>query len=256
MNVIPLAHLTFAFVPLAIVAIVLWRWSLGVGLLGHATLRMLLQLGLIGYVLTFLFDSNHPGLVAGVIAVMLCAASWIALRPLSGSRPGLYPRALLAIAGAGLFTLAVIVLGVLRPTPWFDARTLLPIAGMIFSNAMNSVSLAAERYEHAANGGASHVDARRQALETALIPLLNAFFAVGLVALPGMMTGQILAGVAPHVAVRYQIMVMCMTFGAAGLAAIGYLALVPRHTALDGDASPRPEGNERNARKAAFIRDK
>ena len=67
------------------------------------------------------------------------------------------------------------------------------------------------------------VEARRTALDAALIPQLNALFAVGLVSLPGMMTGQILSGIDPLVAVRYQIMVMCMVFGSGGLAAAAYL---------------------------------
>ena len=91
-----------------------------------------------------------------------------------------------------------------------------------------------ERYAQARSHGAAPLLARREALETALIPMLNSFFAVGLVALPGMMTGQILSGVAPHLAVRYQVMVMCMTLGAAGLAAAGYLAQEARADADEG----------------------
>jgi putative ABC transport system permease protein len=98
---------------------------------------------------------------------------------------------------------------------------------MIFANTMNTVSLAAERFEAERERGLEHRDARRVALEAALIPQVNALLAVGLVSLPGMMTGQILSGVEPLVAVRYQIMVMCMTFGAAGMGAVLYLILIP-----------------------------
>ena len=103
---------------------------------------------------------------------------------------------------------------------------MVPLGGMIFSNAMNTVSLAAERFEAETANQAPYEQARRTALQTALIPLINSLFAVGLVALPGMMTGQILSGVSPLIAVRYQIMVMCMTFGSAGIAAVCYLMLV------------------------------
>ena len=93
---------------------------------------------------------------------------------------------------------------------------------------MNSVSLAAERFETEMARGSSYIEARNTALKTALIPITNSLFAVGLVSLPGMMTGQILSGVPPLVAVRYQIMVMCMLFASAGLTAGCYLHLL-RH---------------------------
>jgi putative ABC transport system permease protein len=233
---ISLPHLALSFLPLAVVAVILWRWAIPTRTLAWATLRMVLQLFLIGYVLTFVFEADHPLIVIVVLSVMLSAASIIALRPLEQRRPGQYRRAFLAIAAGGFFTLAVVVAGVLDPPSWFEPRTLVPIAGMIFSNAMNAVSLAAERYAQARQHGTTPLGARREALETALIPLLNSFFAVGLVALPGMMTGQILSGVAPHLAVRYQVMVMCMTLGAAGLAAAAYLAQEARADD-DGEAA-------------------
>jgi putative ABC transport system permease protein len=225
---IPLVNLAFAFVPVLAVALILWRWSLGTGTLAWATARMLVQLVLIGYVLTFIFDARHPAIVGVVLAVMLGTASWIAIRPLHQRRPRIYVHALLAIAAGSVTTLAIVLFAVLRPEPWFTARTLVPIAGMIFSSAMNSVSLTAERLDAELAAQHSFITARREALKVALIPLLNSFFAVGLVALPGMMTGQILSGVEPHIAVRYQIVVMCMTFGASGLAAAAYLTLAGR----------------------------
>ena len=96
---------------------------------------------------------------------------------------------------------------------------------MIFANSMNSVSLAAERYESEIANGVPLINARHTALHASLIPTINMLFAVGLVSLPGMMTGQILSGVSPHVAVRYQIMVMCMIFGSAGISSAYFLAL-------------------------------
>ena len=93
---------------------------------------------------------------------------------------------------------------------------------------MNTVSLAGERFESEFKRGASYIVARETALDAALIPQINSLFAVGLVALPGMMTGQILLDVDPNIAVRYQIMVMCMVFGSGGIAAYIYLALRSR----------------------------
>ena len=108
---------------------------------------------------------------------------------------------------------------------WFEPSLVVPIAGMIFANSMNTVSLAAERFESEIKRDKDYFNARRLALEASLIPQINTLFAVGLVALPGMMTGQILSGIDPIIAVRYQIMVMWMTFGSGGLAAVMYLLL-------------------------------
>ena len=96
---------------------------------------------------------------------------------------------------------------------------------MIFANAMNSVSLAAERLCAEMDRNVSYDVARKIALQSSLIPVINSLFAVGLVSLPGMMTGQILSGVSPLIAARYQIMVMCMIFGSAGIATAYFLVL-------------------------------
>ena len=95
---------------------------------------------------------------------------------------------------------------------------------------MNTVSLAAERFA-AEVRDATYEQARDVALRTALIPLVNSLLVVGLIAIPGMMTGQILSGIDPLIAARYQIMVMCMIFGSSGLSAMCYLQLMRSHRA-------------------------
>jgi len=226
LTTIPVTNLAFAFIPIVTVTAVLWRWSSQGKTLAYATARMIIQLILIGYVLTFIFDTQHAGLVVGVLTLMLTTSSWIALRPLAHRTNTLYLKALCAIAIGGVTTLVIVTTGVLRLDPYFQPRIVIPIAGMIFSSAMNTVSLTAERLDSELGNAVPYNIARQHALEAALIPMVNTFFAVGLVSLPGMMTGQILSGVEPAVAVRYQIMVMCMTLGAAGLAAIVYVALM------------------------------
>ena len=105
---------------------------------------------------------------------------------------------------------------------------MIPLAGMVFANAMYSVSLAAERYYSERTEGFNAVTARNKAMQAALIPVINALFAVGLVSLPGMMTGQILSGVSPLIAVRYQIMVMLMIFSSAGISTALFLYWISR----------------------------
>ena len=93
---------------------------------------------------------------------------------------------------------------------------------------MNTVSLAAERFQTEILNSDNIRDSQRVALQVAMIPQVNSLLAVGLVALPGMMTGQILSGIDPLVAARYQIVVMCMIFGSGGLAAVLFLSVQPR----------------------------
>ena len=220
---IPLQRLALLFVPVLIVVVIQIRWALSARTSLYAIGRMLLQLLLIGYVLLFLFESEHAVLVSLVLVVMITVSSWIALRPIATERRRLYPAALMAITVAGLPVLFLTTKWVLDITPWYAPRYLIPLAGMIFASAMNSVSIAAERYVSEFSSGLNHVEARRKAFEAALIPLINSLLAVGLVSLPGMMTGQVLAGISPLIAVRYQILVMCMLFGSSGIAVACYL---------------------------------
>jgi len=235
---IPLANLALAFIPAAVVVVVLHIWSRDSIETLFAFARMVLQLALIGYFLVFLFDTDHAAVVMAVLGVMVLASSWIALRTAKDQRKALYSLALAAIFIGGGSTLIVITQGVLNSDPWYAPRFLVPLAGMIFAASMNSVSLAAERVRAELGRGESYIDARSTALHASLIPITNALFAVGLVSLPGMMTGQILSGVSPLVAARYQIMVMCMMFAASGLSASLFL-LLARNRLTQNPSSPR-----------------
>jgi putative ABC transport system permease protein len=229
LQVIPLTSLALALIPVAIVIAIMVRWSLNAsdGLL--AVGRMLLQLILIGFVLNWIFAANSPLIVLVLLTIMLSVASWISLRPLQQRHWQDFGRSFVAITLGGCFTLALITAFVLDVQPWYSARQIIPLGGMIFASAMNSVSLGAERLESELSRATGYRDARRLAYQASLIPLLNSLLAVGLVSLPGMMTGQILSGVDPLIAVRYQIMVMCMLTGASGISTAIYLTLATRH---------------------------
>ena len=222
---IPLTSLLIAAAPAGVLIAIMRAWSLDALHALYANGRMLLQLLAVGYVLTYVFETDRPAVIAAVIVVMVLAAAWIALRPLRrrGRRP--YLQVLVAIGTSGLAMLGIVTQLVLDLPRWFEPSFVVPLAGMIFANAMNTVSLAAERFASERERGAGVPDARRAALDAALIPQINGLLAVGLVSLPGMMTGQILSGVEPLVAVRYQIMVMWMVFGSGGLAAATFLVL-------------------------------
>jgi putative ABC transport system permease protein len=223
---IPLFNLSLAFIPALLTVAILFKWSLNSTNVLYAVSRMLVQLLLIGYFLSYIFDSDSAGVILLILAVMVFASSWIALGTVAEKRLQLYRHALLAITVGGGITLALITQGVMALDPWYSPSSMIPIAGMIFANAMNSVSLSAERLSAEISRNVPYDEARNIALQSSLIPVINSLFAVGLVSLPGMMTGQILSGVSPLVAVRYQIMVMCMILGAAGIATAYFLILV------------------------------
>jgi putative ABC transport system permease protein len=228
MQTIPLVELSIVFIPTVFLLVVMFRWQLKswVGL--YANIRMILQLLFVGYFLTYIFETNQPIVIVLLIAAMIGVSTWIALRSFEEFKTKPYLIVLISIGGPGLILLLVVTQLVLKMPRWFEPNLVIPIAGMIFANSMNTVSLAAERFESELKRGESYIVSRRTALDATLIPQINSLFAVGLVALPGMMTGQILSGVDPHIAVRYQIMVMWMVFGSGGIAAVMYLVLRSR----------------------------
>lgn len=225
---IPLWKLLVAFAPAAVLLLLMRRWSLDAKGTLWASVRMVVQLLAVGYVLTYVFETDRPVVIGLVIAMMIGVSAWIALRPLHRAGSRAYLHALTGVSVSGLVMLFVVTQLVLDLPRWFEPRFVVPLAGMIFANTMNTVSLSAERFAAECERGEASLDARRVALEAAMIPQVNALLAVGLVSLPGMMTGQILSGVEPLVAVRYQIMVMCMVFGSGGLGAVTYLTLARR----------------------------
>jgi putative ABC transport system permease protein len=226
---IPFSNLLLVFIPVAIVIGLLHAWSLDWKNTIYAVFRMLIQLLLIGYFLSYIFESNDASITIGVLSVMVFAASWIALGTIKQKRRQFYQFALLSILVGGGLTLIMVTQFVLKLNPWFMPRYMIPLAGMIFASSMNGVSLAAERLKAEMDRNVSYPKARGIALRAALIPITNSLFAVGLVSLPGMMTGQILSGISPLIAVRYQIMVMCMIFSAVGFSTAMFLLLIKPH---------------------------
>ncbi len=225
-----LTSLSLAFIPVAITLGILFKWSMGAGNAVYALSRMLVQLMLIGYVLAWIFGADNGLLISLVLAVMLLASSWIALRTVPQQRWQLLSASLIGIGIGSGFTLLIITQAVLQLEPWYLPRYTVPLAGMVFANAMTAVSLAGERLYAELEHGDEWERARLTAYRAAMIPVVNSLFAVGLVSLPGMMTGQILSGVSPLIAARYQIMVMCMIFSAAGISTAVFLGLIRNRT--------------------------
>ena len=223
--IIELPNLALAFIPVLVVLFIQFTWSLSQKRTLYALVRMLVQLLLVGFFLGYIFESSSAWLVLVLLIIMVLFSSWIALNNIEAPKKQLFQRAVLAISLSGALTLLIITQGVLQLSPWYQAQTLIPLAGMVFASSMNSVSLSGERFYSEIANKASYEQARNIAFQASMIPNVNALLAVGIVSLPGMMTGQILSGISPFVAARYQIMVMCMIFASAGISSAYFLYL-------------------------------
>lgn len=214
---IPISRLLLGFIPTALLLVLLLRrrGEFRTSLIGLA--RMLTQLAAVGYLLVLLFEQPHPAWTLGVVTLMLGFASAIAIRTTRRDRWRRLVQAALAIGLAGGGTLVVMTFLVLHVDPWYSPRVVIPLAGMTLSSCMNAISLAAERFDSERQRGGDVTTASDVALSTAMIPVINSLMAVGVVSIPGMMTGQVLAGVSPLIAARYQVMIMAMLFASAGL---------------------------------------
>ncbi|WP_068990153.1 ABC transporter permease [Kangiella sediminilitoris] len=216
-------ELIITCVPVILVGLIFYSWKANSLELVVATLRMIGQLIAIGFVLVYLFKETATWLGLTVMAVMLTAAGWIAMRPLSDkSIFHIGHLALALLVGCG-FMLAIVIFLVLDLSPWYQPRYVIPLAGMLLANTMNSLSLSGERFETEVKAEHSFEHARNKAFHTAMIPQINGLLAVGLVALPGMMTGQILSGVSPLIAVRYQIVIMVAILCSSAFSTAWYL---------------------------------
>ncbi len=222
---IPLTNLAVTFIPVLLAMFILIKWSLQAGNALYSIVRMLVQLILVGYVLVYIFESNDVWITLAVIAMMIIASSWIGLRTLEKLRVQLFGHSIIASILGGGTVLLIVIWPVLTLEPLYKPQFTIPLAGMIFANSMNTISLALERLHAELKNGVKFIQARNTAMHTSMIPIINSMFAVGLVSLPGMMTGQVLSGVSPLIAVRYQIVVMCMIFASAAFSTAILLVL-------------------------------
>ena len=140
---ISLANLSLAFIPVLVVIAIIWRWNMGYKTTIYAIFRMLVQLLLIGYVLTYIFETNSNYIVITILIIMLLAASWISLRTTSLPRKTLLLNAIYSIVLGGVTVLLLMTQGVLSLKPWYSPSYMIPLGGMIFANCMNSISLSA-----------------------------------------------------------------------------------------------------------------
>lgn len=192
-----------------------------------AAVRMVVQLVLTGAILLFVFNRSSLWITVLLLAFMLSAATFEA-----GSRQAIRLPPLWHFGIAGLSTMVgtacVVLVGMLtalQPHPWYQARIAIPMTGLLLGNVMNAVSLSMNTFLSLMSRERAAIEARlilgatrteamngviRQSIRTALIPTLNQMAAAGVVTLPGIMTGQILAGMNPLTASKYQIVLMSL----------------------------------------------
>ena len=229
-----------------------------------AAIRMVVQLALVGLVLTTLFSVVSPLWTGLAALVMVLFAGHEAAqrqeRPLSGWWS--YGLGTSCMMMSSVVVTVFALMTAVQPNPWYDPRYAIPLLGMILGNCMTGVGLGLNTLTTSLAGRRAGVEAQlmlgaskqvatapvmREALRSALMPVINSMAATGVVSLPGMMTGQILGGVPPAEAVKYQILVMFLIAGGTGLGAVtAVLGGISRLTdarhrlRLDRLTSPKP----------------
>ena len=226
------------------VGVVSIRMSLGITKdLAIATARTYAQLIALGFVLRWVFGINSPWLVIGLIVVMVLFAAQIVVRRSPDAPPGIFGSAFVAMGLTGFLVTFAVTGVIVQVKPWYLPQYVIPLAGMVLGNSMTGIALALERMYAdldaradevlaltalgATPWGAAHGSVR-DSLRAGLIPTISSMAAAGLVFIPGMMSGQILAGADPVIATGYQIVVMLMVAAATALGSVVALMLTYR----------------------------
>ncbi|VAW99647.1 Probable iron export permease protein FetB [hydrothermal vent metagenome] len=239
-SVIPLSALDLGIAASLVVLLAILTWWLRLGIsqrLLIAAARTVVQLLLLGLVLKYLFDSSHPALIMLIAFVMLAVAGREVMarqhRPFKGGWGyGLGTFSMFISS----FTITIFSLGfIVSPEPWYLPQYSIPLLGMMLGNTMTGVALTMDSLTTSAWQQRAVIEQRlmlgedwrsairdiaRQSLRTGMIPILNAMAAAGIISIPGMMTGQLLAGSSPFEAAKYQILIMFMISAGTGFAAV------------------------------------
>jgi putative ABC transport system permease protein len=200
------------------------------------SLRMVVQLLLIGYVLEWIFTLENPIAVLSIALVMTAIAGVSAVDRTGKRFVGIYWNSFVSVLAAAFLVTGLAVGGILQVKPWYNPQYVIPLLGMVLGNTLNGISLALDRFLESLNSRQAQIEALlalgatrweashgviREAMRTGMIPTINSMMVMGLVSLPGMMTGQILAGASPADAVRYQIVIMFLIASGTALGAFG-----------------------------------
>ena len=206
-----------------------------------SSIRMTIQLILTGYILVYLFESSSPlYTILVLIAMEIFSVFNIIKRTKTKLSLRLKQIIALSMFAGTVSCLLYFLLIVVHISPWYDPRYFIPIAGMLIGNSMTGISLGVSRLmdgmqtqrnlvEGALMLGATPQTASKQIVDTAfdsaILPTINSMVGMGIVFLPGMMTGQILSGTSPLTAIEYQIAIMLGILGSVSLTVLLFLQL-------------------------------
>ncbi len=207
------------------------------------TLRTFVQLSLLGFALKFIFNIDRLWLVVLVFVLMVFFAAWTIKGRVQERQVSFFWPVFLSMT-TGYFLIAfVVTAAIVNVDPWWRPQYFIPLSGMVIGNSMNATAISLERLLGDLRGkrqeiemmlclGGDYKEASqgifRNAMRAGMIPSINSMMAVGVVFIPGMMTGQILAGADPGTAIRYQIVVMIMLVGSTAISSFLVLSLVRR----------------------------
>lgn len=210
-----------------------WLLSLDLGRrLVLAALRATVQLALIGLVLQQVFELRQVGWILLVMAIMTLAAASASVRRAEHRYPGIWLNGLISVGVSAWLVTLIAVMAVVQVKPWYEPRYIIPLLGMILGNALNGISLGLERFSTTLHRRRAEVESRlavgatrweaarplvAESVRAGMIPMINTLSVTGLVSLPGMMTGQLLAGADPSTAVKYQLMILFLIAAATAL---------------------------------------
>ncbi|ANB03377.1 iron export ABC transporter permease subunit FetB [Ectothiorhodospira sp. BSL-9] len=248
MDVIYLSPWDLSIAALLVIALAVLTSRVGMGLsrsLLVAAARTVIQLLLIGLVLTTLFEHAALYWVALMALIMLLVAGREVMARQARRFRGWWGYGIGTLAMfTSAFTATVLALTVIiSPAPWWEPQYAIPLLGMLLGNTMTGIALGLDRLTTTAwqqrriiegrlilgqTWSESIQDIRRDAARSGLMPIINAMAAAGIVSLPGMMTGQILAGIPPMEAVKYQILVMFLITAGTGFGTLGAIWLGAR----------------------------
>ena len=222
--------------------------------LAVGSLLAFVQLSVVGYLLTIIFALDSPWPVFAMYTATALFATRLSKRKVRTKGVSIFWPTFLAMFSTCFFVTSLMSGLILQAKPWWEPQYFIPVGGMIAGNAMNALSIALERFfselhlrrpevEAGLCLGASPTEASldmfRIALRAGMINSINALMGVGLVSLPGMMTGQILAGVPPLQAIRYQMAILLVLTAAAALSSFAALHLARRRCFTTGAALVR-----------------
>jgi putative ABC transport system permease protein len=256
MNPIALSNLDLALAACLVLvhAALSLALSLGLGrMLVVAVARMVIQLALLGLVLQYLFEAVSPWLTLLAALVMIGFAGHEAVARLGRKFRGAWGHGIstVSVLLAAMLIMTYVLTTQVQPDPWYNPRYAIPLLGMLLGNALTGIALGLNTLTATASRERAAIEAQltlgatiwramrptlREAMRSGLIPIINAMVATGLISIPGMMTGQMLAGASPESAIRYQLLVMFMLAGATG---IGVFAAVHAGTWRLTDARHR-----------------